>query len=183
MRAKKRRRGIAIVLSFAPMAANRLSRSLAPLDRLPAPLRTAARSLVLGRIVKFVGTAGLRVEELTASRAVVSIRNRTRVQNHIGSVHAAAMALLAETASGFVVGMNVPDDRVPVIKSLALDYRKRATGSLRAVATLSDEQRAHIRDSDKGEVTVAVNVTDEAGIEPVECRMIWAWTPKRPNKG
>ena len=161
------------------MAANRLSRSLAPLDRLPSPLRIVARSLVLGRIVKFVGTAGLRVEELTESRAVVTIANRRRVQNHIGSVHAAAMALLAETATGFVVGMNVPDDRVPVIKSLAIDYRKRATGNLRAVATLSDEQRANIRDSDKGEVTVAVTVTDAANIEPIECRMVWAWTPKR----
>ena len=160
-------------------SANRLSRTLGHLDRLPAPLRTRARSLILGRIVKFVGTAGLRIEELTAERAVVAVANRARVQNHIGSVHAAAMALIAETASGFVVGMNVPDDRVPVIKSLAIDYRKRATGSLRAVATLTDEERAHIRASDKGEVTVAVTVTDETGSEPIACRMVWAWTPKR----
>jgi uncharacterized protein (TIGR00369 family) len=161
------------------MAANRLSRTLAPLDRLPVGLRTAARSFLLGRIVKFVGTAGLRVEELTAARAVVTIANRTRVQNHIGSVHAAAMALLAETASGFVVGMNVPDERVPVIKSLQLDYRKRATGALRAVATLTDEQRAQIAAQEKGEVDVTVHVSDEAGIEPIECRMLWAWTPKK----
>lgn len=161
------------------MPANRLSRSLAPIERLPAALRTPARSLVLGRIVKFVGTAGLRVEELSARRAVVTIRNRTRVQNHIGSVHAAAMALVAETASGFVVGMNVPDDRIPVIKTMQLDYRKRATGSLRAVAELTAEQQEQILASDKGEVTVAVKVTDDVGVEPVECRMIWAWTPKR----
>jgi acyl-coenzyme A thioesterase PaaI-like protein len=161
------------------MAANRLSRTLARLDRLPAVLRTPARSLILGRIVKFVGTAGLRVEELTGTRARVSLANRSRVQNHIGGVHAAAMALLAETASGFVVGMNVPDDRVPVIKTLQLDYRKRATGGLRAVAELTDEQLASIRDHDKGEVTVAVKLTDDAGVEPVECRMVWAWTPRR----
>lgn len=158
---------------------NRLSRTLAHLQRLPTPLRTPARSLILGRIVKFVGTAGLRVEELTATRAVVAIRNRKPVQNHIGSVHAAAMALIAETASGFVVGMNVPDNRVPVIKSMHLDYRKRASGSLRAVAELTPEQLRRIESSDKGEVQVAVTVTDETGVEPVECQMVWAWTPKR----
>ena len=83
---------------------NRLARTLAKIDRFPAALRTTARILALGRVVKFVGTAGLSIEELTPARAVVFIENRARVQNHIGGVHAAAMALVAETATGFVVG-------------------------------------------------------------------------------
>lgn len=36
------------------------------------------------------------------------------------------MTLLAETATGFVVALNLPDDRVPVVKSLSLELRKRA---------------------------------------------------------
>jgi uncharacterized protein (TIGR00369 family) len=159
--------------------ANRLSRNVAQLDRVPSALRTRARSLVLGRVVKFVGTAGLSVEELTATRAVVSVKNRTKVQNHIGSVHAAAMALLAETASGFVVGMNVPDAAVPVIKSMHLDFVRRAKGALRAVAELSEDQRQLILSTEKGEVTPLVTVTDEAGETPIRCTMVWAWTPKR----
>ena len=87
--------------------ANRLAKSLSKLDSVPAVLRTSARSFILGRVVKFVGTAGLTVEELTPARAVVSVKNRKKVQNHIGSFHAAAMGLLAETASGFVVGCPV----------------------------------------------------------------------------
>lgn len=158
---------------------NRLSQSVAKLDRVPAGLRTAARSLVLGRIVKFVGTAGLTIEELTPARAVVSVRNRPKVQNHIGSVHAAAMALIAETASGFVVGMNVPDAAVPVIKSMHLDFVRRAKGNLRAVAELNEEQRQLILSMEKGEVTPLVTVTDEAGEVPIRCTMVWAWTPKR----
>ena len=35
------------------------------------------------------------------------------------------MALMAETATGFVVGMAVPDDRIPVIKSMKVEYLKR----------------------------------------------------------
>ena len=37
--------------------------------------------------------------------------------------------------------------------------------------------------SDKGEVQVAVTVTDEAGVEPVECVFTWAWvSSSRPPK-
>lgn len=158
---------------------NQLSGLMSKVDRLPAPVRVKARSLLLGKLVKFVGTAGLAVEELTTQRAVISVKNRTRVQNHIGGVHAAAMALLAETATGFVVGMNVPEDRTPVIKSMKVDFVKRSKGAMRAVAELTPEQVEAIRSTEKGEVTVQVAVTDEAGVEPVICQMIWAWTPKR----
>ena len=161
------------------MPPNRLSRSLAVLERLPAPLRTRLRSLALGRLVPLVGTAGLAVEHLDGGRAVISVANRRRVRNHIGGVHAAAMALLAETATGFVVGMNVPDDRVPVIKTLRVEFRRRARGGLRAEATLSEEQRRLILGTEKGETMVPVRVTDADGNEPIECEMTWAWTPRR----
>jgi acyl-coenzyme A thioesterase PaaI-like protein len=158
---------------------NRLARSLAPIDWLPRVLQGPVRSAVMGRVVPFVGTAGLAIDELTPARAVVRIADRRRVQNHIGSVHAAAMALLAETATGFVVGMNVPDSGVPVIKTLRIDFVKRASGALRAVAELTPEQIETIRSTEKGEVAVRVTVTDAEGKEPVVCEMVWAWTPKR----
>lgn len=85
---------------------------------------------------------------------MVSIRNRRPVQNHINGVHAAAMALLAETATGFVVGMNLPDDKLPLIKSLKVDYLKRTKGDMRAVATLTPEQVQLVRTTPKGEVLV-----------------------------
>ena len=40
------------------------------------------------------------------------------------------------------------------------------------------EQRALLAREPKGEVTVAVTVTDEAGIEPIQCEFVWAWVPK-----
>lgn len=159
--------------------ANRLSSAVHKVNLIPAKLRPAALSVVLGRIVPFVGTAGLVIEELGESRAVVAIANRRKVQNHIGSVHAAAMTLIAETASGFVVGMNVPDDKVPVVKTIGMEFKKRAKGALRAVATLTEDDRARMRDEPKGEVNVLVTLTDEEGKEPLVATMVWAWTPKR----
>lgn len=158
---------------------NNLIRVIGKFDFLPPNLRSTVISRIFGRVVPLVGTAGLRYEELTPERVVVSIRNRRPVQNHINGVHAAAMALLAETATGFVVGMNLPDDKLPLIKSLKVDYLKRTKGDMRAVATLAPEQVQLIRSTPKGEVLVPVVVTDESGQEPIQCEMLWAWVPKK----
>jgi len=157
---------------------NQLARTVARFDALPAALRPAALSLVLGRVVPFTGTARLRFELLRPEQVVVSIKNRRRVRNHIGGLHAAAMALLAETATGFCVGLNVPDDKLPLIKTLQVEYLKRAQGDMRAVATLRPEQVEAIRTLEKGEVTVAVTITDASGAEPIRAEMVWAWVPR-----
>jgi acyl-coenzyme A thioesterase PaaI-like protein len=158
---------------------NQLARTVARFDGLPAALRPAALSLILGRVVPFVGTAGLRFELVTPEKVIVSIKNRRRVRNHVGGIHAAAMALLAETATGFCVGLHVPDDRLPLVKTLQVEYLRRAQGDLRAVATLRSEQVEAIRTQEKGEVTVAVTVTDSSGAEPIRAELVWAWVPRQ----
>ena len=157
---------------------NQLARTLARFEGLPTPLRVRLVSLILGRIVPLVGTAGLSFEEVSARQVVVGIRNRRPVQNHIKGVHAAGMALLAETATGFCVGMHLPDDKLPLIKTMQVDYLRRAQGDLRATAALSPDQIAAMQTQDKGEVTVAVRITDAAGETPIEARIVWAWVPK-----
>jgi len=88
------------------------------------------------------------------------------------------MALLAETATGFCVGMNLPDDKLPLIKTLKVDYLKRASGDLTAVAQLRPEQIEQMFTQDKGDVTVPVVITDQSGQSPIQCEMVWAWVPK-----
>eukprot|EP00124_Ichthyophonus_hoferi_P004604 Ihof_evm3s528 gene=Ihof_evmTU3s528 len=118
---------------------------------LPFPIAINNRllGLVLGWKVKLFGTAKIDVQEISHHKVSLFIRNRTRVQNHIGGVHAAAMALVAESATGFVVGMNVPIESVPVIKSMTINYIRRSKGSLKAVAQLNDDQIKNIRETAK----------------------------------
>jgi len=161
---------------------NRLARSLKKLDAVPGFARGWVRNRVLRRAVPFTGTAGLDFVAMAPERVEVAVANTHRVQNHIQGVHAAAMTLLAETATGMVVGMNVRDDCLPLAKELRVAFKKRAQGALRAVAVLSEQQRALMQGSDKGEVSVAVQVTDESGAEPILCEFIWAWIPAGPRK-
>lgn len=161
---------------------NRLERQLDRLNKVPAFARPWFRSVVLRRAVPFTGTAGLNFLQMTPGMVEIGIRNRKKVQNHIEGIHASAMNLLAETATGMVVGMNVRDDCIPLAKELRMAFKRRATGDMRAVATLSDEQRALMQASNKGEVNVSVLVTDETGVHPVECEFVWAWIPSGSRK-
>ena len=158
---------------------NRLHRMTQAFNALPAPLRRHAHTWIMGNVVPFVGTARLDIQELAPERVVVRVRNRRRNRNHIGQVHAAAMALVAETATGFVVGLNVPDDKVPLIKSMQVRFRRRSHGALVATASLSPEQREAMITEAKGDVLVPVEVRDERGEAPVECEMVWAWVPRK----
>lgn len=161
---------------------NRLERQLERLDEVPAFARTWFRSVVLRRALPFAATAGLRFIEMSQQRTEVGIKSRHKVHDQTGSIHASAMNLLAETASGMAVGMNLRDDCLPLLREMKMAFKSRAAGSLRAVAALSDAQRAAMRASDHGEVTVPVSVTDEAGDQPVECELVWSWMPSDARK-
>lgn len=161
------------------MKENRLFKLVKSSYILPTGMQRTFWTKLFGRIVPMVGTAKIRYMEVSREKVVVKIDNHKDMQNHIKGVHAAATALLAETATGFVTGLNVPDDRILLIKSLHVDYVKVAKGALTATATLSDEQREMIVNSEKGELSIPIAVVDESGEQPVQCEMIWAWRPKR----
>ena len=129
-----------------------------------------------------VGSAKIRYQEVSASKVVVSMVNHKAMQNHIGQIHACAMALLAETATGFVTAMNVPDSAVVLIKSLKVDFKRPTKGAMTAVATLTPEQQELMQSSEKGETLVQVIVTDESGEAPIQCEMLWAWIAKNQLK-
>ncbi|KZY71296.1 DUF4442 domain-containing protein, partial [Oleiphilus sp. HI0066] len=119
---------------------NKLNTIVSNVYKLPEFMRTKALSTLFGKTVKYTGTTGIKVEELTTNRSVVTLTNKKSVQNHIGSVHAVASILIAESATGYLIGMNISDDCVPVIKTIKADYVKRAKGNMRAEASLTDEQ-------------------------------------------
>ena len=77
-------------------------------------MRGFVQNIILRRAVPFTRHGRGEVRSLTPERVEVHLANEHRVQNHIGGVHASAMNLLAETATGMVVGMNVRDDCLPL---------------------------------------------------------------------
>lgn len=161
---------------------NRLSKLVKASSRLPQGIRTALLSKTFGRVVPMVGSARIRYEQVSHDQVMVSMANHKAMQNHIGQVHACAMALLAETATGFVTAMNVPDSAVVLIKNIKIDYKRPTQGAMRAIATLTNEQQQLMQSTDKGETLVQVVITDESGEAPIQCEMLWAWIAKSQLK-
>ncbi|MEP6791789.1 MAG: DUF4442 domain-containing protein, partial [Ramlibacter sp.] len=104
---------------------NRLGRRLLSLRKVPQALRAAAQNFVLRRAVPFTGTARLEFISMKPHRVEIALDSHKAVHNHIGGIHASAMNLLAETATGMVVGLNVRDDCVPLAKELRMAFKRR----------------------------------------------------------
>mmetsp|Transcript_28483 Transcript_28483/g.55559 ORF Transcript_28483/g.55559 Transcript_28483/m.55559 type:complete len:168 (+) Transcript_28483:37-540(+) len=164
---------------MSPSSLNKFAKLIGSIkSSVPSSFHSAALSLAFNSQVKFAMTSGIKVEKLTTEKAEVSLKNRMRVRNHIGGVHACGMALLAESATGMVFAMSVRDDCLPLMKTMNIDFTRRAKGDLKAFATIDDKLRQQIQAKDKGEVVVPVTVTDSDGKEPIKASMTWAWVPK-----
>lgn len=157
---------------------NKLSKIVAQIQKLPNFLQKTALSFTLGNAVKFVGTAGIRFEKMSHHEVILTLDNKSKVQNHIQQIHAAATALLAETATGMVVGMNLPDGKIPLLKNMSIDYVKRSQGQQKAVATLDEDTIQLLQSEAKGEILVPVTITDSVGTEVIRASMLWAWISK-----
>jgi acyl-coenzyme A thioesterase PaaI-like protein len=161
---------------------NRLAGSIRKMESyLPKAWHPVGYSLLFNNMVKLAGTAGLRVEKIGQQESTVYLDNRKKVQNHIGGLHACSMVLAAESATGLVVGYNVPDTHIPLMKSMNINFVRRCQGAVRATAALSDEDLRRIHQEDRGDVKVKVRVVDESGKEPIEAEMTWAWVRKNKS--
>ena len=143
--------------------------------RLRRPLVTKA----IGEVIPFVETAGCFVEAYTPRRVAVRLDNEEATQNHLGGLHAAALALLAETASGLVVALNVPDGSSPLLRTMDLSFDQFARSAVQAEATLTGDEGTQIRSRPLGQIEVDVTLTapdDETTL--VSGALKWAWVPE-----
>mmetsp|Transcript_21835 Transcript_21835/g.62211 ORF Transcript_21835/g.62211 Transcript_21835/m.62211 type:complete len:197 (+) Transcript_21835:176-766(+) len=159
---------------------NRLASAVRKMESmLPQSMHAWGYSALFGSTVPLAGMSQLRIERLDRNESQVLLRNRKWIQNHIGGLHACSMALAAESATGILVGMHVPDTHLPLLKTMKVDYVKRCHGDLRVVAKLSDVDIHRIEHDEKGDIVVECHVEDQKGGVPIQAELTWAWTPKQ----
>lgn len=160
------------------MKKNKFSGIISKINRAPDFCRSWLLTKAFCSKVKFAGTTGIRILEVSNQQVIIALENKKKVQNHIGGVHAVAAAVIAESATGIVFGMNLRDSSLPLLKTMKMSYVRRMQGAISAKATLTEQQIADIQSLDKGEMIIDVVITDESGQEPIESEMTWAWIPK-----
>lgn len=162
---------------------NRLERLVLKVHSLPVPDSVRRRLITLsaGLTVPYLRTSAIEIDAITAARVEVVLRNRKKVQNHMKTVHASAMFLLAESATGLVLSANLPDGSRFATTHIEIDYKQKAVGDLRAVAVLDEAQRATLRSGASGKLVVPVTLTDQADNEPATFVIEWAFRPGKQS--
>jgi len=129
-------------------------------------------SLLLGRMVPYTGSIKPRVLELTASGARIEIRDRRAVRNHLSSIHAIALANLAELSTGLPLAYAVQPRGRTILLSITVEFLKKARGTL--VGSSSFAAPTGERDED---IEIPVEVRDASGNVVARARAVWRVGP------
>jgi acyl-coenzyme A thioesterase PaaI-like protein len=154
----------------AAVIAQRLSRLLPSLDGPTNVLRegwdrlakvpggSKIFSKLLGEMAPYTGTIGADVVELSIGRAVTELRDRRKVRNHLRSIHAIALANLAELTGNAALAYSMPDDARFIVAGMSIDYVKKARGTLRGICECPVPA-----DASRREYQVPVEMFDASG--------------------
>ncbi len=83
----------------------------------------------------YFGSIAPRIQRLEPNRGEATLKHRRRVTNHLGTVHAIALCNLAEFVGGLTTDVSIPARMRWIPRGMTVEYLKKATGTLRAVAT------------------------------------------------
>lgn len=144
--------------------------------RLPAGKRIF--SLLYSVKAPYFATVRPVVREVRPNYAELSIRNRKRVHNHIGTLHAIAVCNGLEAAMGLVAEATCPSDKRWLPRGLQVSYLAKSTTDLLCVAETDPEQWADT----PGDVDIRVRAVRTDGVVVVE-GVIPVYVTERPTKG
>lgn len=138
----------------------------------PLPGGKALFSIVLGWMAPYSGTIRARVLVLEPGYAKLVMRDRRGVRNHLDSVHAIALANLAELSSGLAMLTGMPSHARGIPVGLRIAYLKKARGALTA------ECRCALPDfSHEGEYEFEASISDAGGDVVAKATVRWKLGP------
>ncbi len=141
------------------------------MSRIPGGKRAFSR--MVGRMAPYTGTVGAEVTELRAGFARGELADRRAVRNHLGSVHAIALANFGEMISGVAMIYSLPADMRAILTGLKVAYLKKARGLLTATCHVDVPT-----DGKRQEIELLVEIRDAEGQLCCTVKPLWLIGPK-----
>lgn len=115
-------------------------------------------SKLVGLMIPYTGSMRPIVMQIEPGYAQVHLPDRRRVRNHLRSIHAIALANLAEFTTGLATLTGAPADSRAILVRLDISYHKKARGTLR-----SECRSTPPTSSEEQELPVEAFIYDESG--------------------
>jgi acyl-coenzyme A thioesterase PaaI-like protein len=135
-------------------------------------------SFLVGRFARYSGSIGARVQELEPGKSVLTLRDRPRVRNHLGSVHATALATFGELASGLAMLAGMPKDGRAIVTKLEIEYLQKARGVLTAYGKAPIPPNA-----ERQEYVVHASIRNTGDEEVARLQVQWLVGPNPSGQG
>ncbi|MCW5580125.1 MAG: DUF4442 domain-containing protein [Luteimonas sp.] len=132
-------------------------------------------SWIICRTAPYFTSIAPRMVSLEPGRGEATIAHRRAVSNHLGTVHAIALCNLAEFVGGLTCDVSIPASMRWIPRGMAVEYRRKAVGLQRAVATPAFPPREAAEGYD---LPVDVVVTDPDGETTFTARIAMWVSPK-----
>jgi uncharacterized protein (TIGR00369 family) len=87
-------------------------------------------SMLMSQAIPYTGSISARVLELRPGFARVAMADRAKLRNHLHSLHAVALANLAEYTGNLALAYSLPDGARFIVKDLSISYLKKARGRI-----------------------------------------------------
>lgn len=131
-------------------------------------------SYLAGRYVPYTGSIKAMVDVLEPGYAEIIMKERKKLRNHLNSIHAIALANLAEYAGNLALLAGLPDDARFIVKGFEIEYVKKARGIITAKS-----KPGVISSSEEKAYEVEVNLYDESGDVVTICQLQTLVGPKK----
>jgi acyl-coenzyme A thioesterase PaaI-like protein len=123
-------------------------------------------------MIPYTGSVSPRVEILEPGYARISIKQRRRLEQHLGSIHAIALMNVAEFASGAAMTTALPAGYRGIVTKMSIEYFKKARGVVTA------ESRPTLPDlTVEGEYDFTSEITDQKGDLIARATVRWKLGP------
>ena len=140
----------------------------------PLPGGKLAFAKILGTANPYTGSIGARFLELGPGHAVIQLQQRRGVQNHVNSIHAAAVFNLAEATTGLALMFGLPDDARGLPINLNINYHKKSRGLLTCRCDCTPPST-----SEEQEVDLSCTIHNAVGVLVADASARWAIGPKK----